>query len=359
MLYSPSYATFRFYRKELARFTVWTAYVRRVALTDVGAADIVAFRRWLRDQDGKEHWPKGWKPFRTPLSQVSRTEADRIIHTFFCWLRETGEIVRNPYMDLPSYVDSDLDGNEHKQRLAYEQKIAIHRHERIDRIFPEALWKWLLSIFDDRVEWPAECALWGTERRSRLRCIFHFGYYAGLRIGEMARAAMSDFEMMDGPWIFNIRNMHGRHERMIVPTAAMTALAAYRSERRLPPSPEPTEDQIPLISSLRHRTHTFDPSSGSGMSTAGIAAELRLALKMFALAAPNSDWRDRLNDASSQWLRRTLVRHAIGADINIRTLQAQLRLASLSALNSYYPFPEFRERSDELERLHSSNNEES
>lgn len=96
--------TWRSYRKEAERLLLWAVLCRGRALSSLDAADLLAYRRFLRAPDpawlaprSTPRWSPAWRPFEGPLSPASADTAIGVLRALMAWLTEQRYLDDNPW----------------------------------------------------------------------------------------------------------------------------------------------------------------------------------------------------------------------------------------------------------------------
>jgi len=311
-----SEATRRAYRKEAERLILWAILAQGRALSSLTTEDAVAYRQFLRKPTPKARWvgparPRSapdWRPFQGELSARSIAYALSVIGAMFRWLIEQRYVLANPFAGL-------------KVRGANRRPPV-----ETSRVFTQHEWALLRGVADG-IEYEAG---WTREAGQRLRFTLDFWRDTGLRPHEFAKARLGEIARDDAgdDWI-EVVGKGSREGDVAVPISAMGALARYLMQRGLPTTRSRWNPSTPLIPSLER------PEVGI---TTG---RLRALLERFFLFASarleqvNAAVARKLCDATPHWLRHTHATHALELGVDLKTVQENLRHASISTTSVY------------------------
>jgi len=293
--------TWRSYRTHAERLLLWAVFQKRKPLSSLNVVDIAEFMDFLADPAPAamwvgprtaERWSPAWRPFAGPLSASSRATARMILKSLCGWL------VEMRYLDFNPFKGSKASGEEKEAR-----------HIQTSRSLTAAQWAYMV---DHVLARPADLT------GSRARFILLFAYGTGLRRAELAGAVVGALtphqvdHALGTSWVLTVTGKGGKKRDVPMPKLVMQALRAYLLLRGLPTDPEQCPPETPLIARL----------SGTG-NTAIKAPALAHAFKeLFAAAAAPLRASDphaanRLQRASTHWLRHTYGTHATAAGVPI------------------------------------------
>jgi site-specific recombinase XerD len=309
-------ATRRAYRTEAERLILWAILEQGRALSSLTTEDAVAYRQFLRKPTPRVRWvgparPRSapdWRPFQGELSPRSVAYALSVIGAMFRWLVEQRYVLANPFAGL-------------KVRGA-NRRPAVEA----SRVFTQHEWVLLRGVADGIEYEPG----WAREAGQRLRFTLDFWRDTGLRPHEFAKASLSEIYRDDAgdDWI-QVVGKGSREGDVAVPLSAMGALERYLMQRSLPVTRSRWNPSTPLIPSLEQPE--------MGISTGRLRAMLE---RFFLFAAErlepvNATAAHKLREATPHWLRHTHATHALELGVDLKTVQENLRHASISTTSVY------------------------
>ena len=212
----------------------------------------------------------------TPLAAASRASALSTVRRFFAFLASRGHVLRDPAQEIP-----------------------LPRSARLPRgILAESQARRLVAA-----PFP------GSRIGKRDRAILELLYGTGIRLGEAARAGISDLDLRER--VLLVRSGKGKKDRVVpVPGRAAAALDTYLAEAR--PELVKRVDQALFIS--RH---------GGRLSLVGLWAIVRRHGRAIGL------------DVSPHALRHTCATHLLRGGASIRHVQELLGHRSLATTALY------------------------
>lgn len=335
--------TERAYAKEVRRLLAWLAnadYPVGHTLGTLTTQDMEAFFAFLRSATPllKEGEPGAFWKKPSPLAATSLEQVRSRLSVFFDMLSNyevaPGVTFRsgNPMTNLGRVAAV------RREPRRPGERVEVEGEEDLEHVLPvEDIQLVMLAI----EQLPQE-----TDRQKKVyergRWVFHLAYYSWLRISELARLQMGDFEFKEGLWqIYVWPSKHAKKGAMIdALPPLMDALAQYRRslkkmtypfrgesgpaiipmvERLIPQSPiktilrsgaERVEEQPPVLKPLTER------------------AIFNILKSLFTLAAgcaQTEAQRARLSEASPHWLRHSGVTHALNSGMDARYVVRQVR----------------------------------
>jgi site-specific recombinase XerD len=310
--------TWRAYRKEAERFLLWSVIERRKALSSLDGSDCVAYRDFLADpgpawrgKRNKQRWSEAWRPFEAALSVRSQEVAITIVSSLCEWLVRRHYLDSNPWDDVPARAEAE----KMPQLRALSQK------------------QW--QVVQDWLDGQIESARDGLPSPAllRLRFMMNFAYMTGLRLAEMAAATVKwlKYEQLeDDEWAWSMMVLgKGKTWREVpLPDLAVEALKAYFRQRGLVDDLLANDKTTPLIAKLK---------GNKPLGKARIYDILSGAFKGCAEAIKETDPRasERIQEASTHWLRHTYGSHAAARGVPQDVLQANLGHKSLATTSIY------------------------
>lgn len=311
---SPS--TQHAYRKEAERLILWAIVVRGKALSSLTTRDATDYRAFLRRPTPRERWvgpprPRtapDWRPFVDNLSAHSIAHALAVLNAMFRWLVEQRYVVGNPF--------SGIKVRGSKRAMALETTHA----------FTEGEWM-LTRTIANGLEWSYG---WQTPAAQRLRFMLDFGYATGLRISELADAALRSIQVdaADDHWL-HVVGKGGKPARVTLTPLARAALDRYLLERELPVSRAHWNPTTPLIGSL--------DDIDAGIKPLRLWEVMRRFFRLAAQIIENDHpaLAEKLHRASPHWMRHTHATHAIARGVELSAVRDNLRHSSISTTSIY------------------------
>ncbi|MFZ3141259.1 tyrosine-type recombinase/integrase [Polaromonas sp.] len=321
-----SLATAKVYQREAHRLLLWLQYERGEAgqgatLAQMGVADCGAFMaflqhippRWISRARAAPGTP-GWAPFRGPLSHASCRQAVVIIASLFAWLQAAQYLNANPWL----LVNQDTGDDRNKKMLD-------------TKALSEAAMAEVLRFVDAQAPSPS---------RARIRFTLLFVEAVGLRSAELLAATLGDLRMEPEGWVMQVHGKGSKNRIAAVPGQALAALQEYLLVRGLGSIQEAPPD-APLLAS------TNDPMAPIGYQALYEHVKGWLARALRASNLPANE-RERLEGATTHWLRHTFGTRAISRQVPLDVIQAQMGHASIQTTTAIYGRAPIRRRVDEL-----------
>lgn len=306
--------TVRNARKEAERFLFWIR-TRGLSLRTVAYEDLVAYAGFLADPQPAEQWIRAeryartdprWRPFCGPLAEVSQVQALVILKGMFRWARAAEYLEHNPASLLGS--------------------MRVVPDETVSRFLPPVGISLLLAAADELPAGTPAAAL----RRARARFLVQAFYLTGVRLSELTGADMRSMRRDDaGAWWLHVLGKGRRRGVVPAPAALLDEYRAYRRAYGLPPMPAVGES-LPLILSSRGRLRR--------MSHSAVAEAVLLVMRgavAMAIARGQHELADRLEQASTHWLRHSALTHQVDSGMPLKTVQKNGRHASISTTGRY------------------------
>lgn len=283
-------------------------------------------------------WDPRWRPFRKALSDSSVSQSQVIAGSLFKWL------VQMQYLRANPFAGYGLAGKRKRNKKKQTRFIGV-----------EGLELARVAIAG------RECTS-DRQRSKRARDLFVLDLFTktGLRTSEAISATMGSIKyarftpahrarMADSPegvWVIDVEAGKGGQARTVSCAAIMGALQEYRIAYGLPALPAPGE-KTPLILSARRRTPNLrGPSSDRAMRALrrslgeieGVtdrSSLYRLVKAIFREALAWWDARDpvesdRLERASTHWLRHSFAKSLVAAGADLITIAWNLGHADVN-----------------------------
>ena len=319
-----SVATLRVYQREAHRLLLWLQYeCQGAALAQMTVADCGAFMaflqniplRWISRARAAPGQP-GWAPFRGPLSHASCRQSITIIASLFTWLQSAQYLAANPWV-LVNQATGDDAG-----------------HRMLDtKALSEAAMREVLRFVDGQAPSPS---------RARIRFTVLFVEAVGLRSAELLSATLGDLRMEPEGWVMQVRGKGSKNRIVAVPGQALHALQDYLGARGLG-SVQAAPPEAPLLASAA------DPMAPIGYQALYEHVKGWLTKAVRASSLPANE-RDRLQGATTHWLRHTFGTRAIARRVPLDVIQAQMGHASIQTTTAIYGRAPIQRRVDELEK---------
>jgi integrase/recombinase XerD len=360
-------ATERAYKKEIRRFLAWllhTGYAPGDALRSLTVIDLEDYFRFLRSpvalpktgQDGRGCW-KG----AAPLSASSLEHAKNLLAIFFDKLQDyeqtPGQPFRatNPVRAIGRVVAAPRADRQPGERAKVKSDAGT---EKI--LEPEDIRHILATIEAMPRDTPRE-----QEHYHRTRWTVLLAYHSWMRLSELARLQMGDFELdRDGFWRIYVHPSKHEKDGVFIDAfpALMDALVAYRRSLKKMPYPFRGEKDPAILPVLVKRIQPEpvrtllphgawrveeQPSVSKPLGDRAIFNVLKGVFRAAAATASTPWQRTRLSAASPHWLRHSGVTHALNAGMDPRYVSSQARHRDLKTTFKTYDHgldPESRRR---------------
>ena len=317
-----SLATATLYRRDAHRLLLWLQYeCRGATLAQMSIADCGAFMaflqhtppRWISRVRAAPGTP-GWAPFRGQLSHASCRQTIIIIASMFAWLQSAQYLTTNPWV-LVNQATGDDPGKKMLDTKALSEAAMLEVLRYLDGQAPSA-------------------------SRARMRFILLFVEAVGLRSAELLSATLGDLRMEPEGWVMQVRGKGSKNRIAAVPGQALAALQDYLAVRGLG-SIQEAPPTAPLLASA------VDPMESVGYQALYEHVKGWLAKAVRASNLPANE-RERLQGATTHWLRHTFGTRAIARQVPLDVIQAQMGHASIQTTTAIYGRAPIKRRVDEL-----------
>ena len=317
-----SLATATLYRRDAHRLLLWLQYeCRGATLAQMSVADCGAFMaflqhtppRWISRVRAAPGTP-GWAPFRGQLSHASCRQTIIIIASMFAWLQSAQYLTTNPWV-LVNQATGDDPGKKMLDTKALSEAAMLEVLRYLDGQAPSA-------------------------SRARMRFILLFVEAVGLRSAELLSATLGDLRMEPEGWVMQVRGKGSKNRIAAVPGQALAALQDYLAVRGLG-SIQEAPPTAPLLASA------VDPMESVGYQALYEHVKGWLAKAVRASNLPANE-RERLQGATTHWLRHTFGTRAIARQVPLDVIQAQMGHASIQTTTAIYGRAPIKRRVDEL-----------
>ncbi len=348
--------TKRAYRKEAERMLLWAIFERGKAMSALTADDCTAYRDWLAalgrttpdawtwrlpqsDWIGPanaERLTPAWRPFDGALKKSSQQHARVVLQALFQWLCDVCYLRANPWKGVARDAPppSEVQDEDDELLTGYSSAVDIR-----DRTLSRAQWE--VSLASVRAQEPGEA-------RERLLFLLLLGYGTGTRAAEIAAALCGHLRRRaaaGGEYdALLVRGKGGKVRAVPMPSPQMEALCAYLGARGLPPNPYACDKRTALIAPLA-REHTGGKSTAFVEARAPRTVSTSLIYKLlkgcFAGAAQTLrrarrlDEANKLEAASTHWLRHTCGAHAVEDGVPVKVVQENFGHASVATTTIY------------------------
>lgn len=308
--------TFTNYRKEARRLLLWSEQCRGKTLRTLSRDDMLDYQRFLARPMPEERWigpprpyddPR-WKPFNGPLKPSSIRQSLVILGALFQYLYDAGYLNANPLA------------------LARRSKRLLVDDRALERYLEQDVWDGVVDTLEQMPQdTPRDIAHY-----QRSRWLFHLLYLSGARRSEVARAVMGDIHLRNGLWWWRVLGKGNKVGDIPVSDPLLAALKQYRSSLGLTPLPLPGEAS-PLVCRV----------TGAGQYRCLSDKAIYLIVKqIFALAAArirgtSPYLADKLDAASTHWLRHTSASHQLDAGIPLLVVSQNLRHSNIQTTRKY------------------------
>lgn len=313
-------------QKELYRFLTWCREEAKKSFQQLNVGDLNAYKEFLKQPPAAwistTKWPRSdprYRPFSGPLSDPSRRQAMIAVKGVLTYAEQTGYLRRNP------------------ARLV--RNVRAPHASRITRyLSPQAIALALETA--GRRPADTEAALRQRERDRFLLVAFA---QTGARLNEIVGAHMGAiYSEGDGRWWLDVMGKGAKPRRLPVPPAM---LAAYRDYRRAFGLPEHTgrADRMPLVLSSRNKefVRVTDEAASEALKAVFLAAADEAA------SLGDGDSASALRQASTHWLRHSMLTNHANNGVQLKTLQDTAGHANI-ATTAAYLHKQDHERHDEI-----------
>ncbi|MFC0252037.1 tyrosine-type recombinase/integrase [Massilia consociata] len=313
-------------QKELYRFLTWCREEARKTFHQLNVADLNAYKEFIRNPPPEwvsaTKWPRNdprYRPFSGPLSDASRRQAMIAVKGLLNYAEQTGYLRRNP------------------ARLV--RNVRAPHASRITRyLTPEAIAHAIDTVGARSADTPA-----AIRQRERDRFLLIAFAQTGARLSEIVSANMGAvYSEGDGRWWLDVMGKGAKPRRLPVPPAMLAAYRAYRGAFNLPPEANRT-DRTPLVLSSRSK----EPARITDEAASEALKAVFLAAAGNAAAKGDGDSAAALRQASTHWLRHSMLTNHANSGVQLKTLQDTAGHANI-ATTAAYLHKRDHERHDEI-----------
>jgi site-specific recombinase XerD len=313
-------------QKELFRFLTWCREEAGKSFRQLTVADLNAYKDFLKNPPAdwvtQTKWPRSdprYRPFTGPLSDASRRQAMIAVKGVLAFAEHTGYLRRNP------------------ARLV--KNVKAPTASRITRyLTPEAIALALETVSARAADTPA-----AYRQRERDRFLLVAFAHTGARLNEIVSANMGAiYTEGNGRWWLDVLGKGSKPRRLPVPPEMLTAFRDYRLAFGLLPQTNRT-DTMPLVLSSRSRevSRITDEAASEALKAVFAAAASAAA------AQGDSETAAVLRQASTHWLRHSMLTNHANNGVQLKTLQDTAGHANIATTAAYLHKTD-NERHDEI-----------
>lgn len=300
-------------QKELYRFLLWCELEAGLSIKNLMPSDLEAYKTFLTAPPS--HWvntrklPRSdpeYRPFSGPLSNASRRQALVAVKSFLSFATD------RRYLELNIGA---LVKNVKKQTSLMPT-----------RYLSEPEINLAIAAVDGRICNTAGQVL----RRERDRFLLIAYYYTGARLSELVNADMDDFKVVNDDWCISVIGKGNKPRNLTVHPDLLAAYSRYRVAYNLPPSPTQSES-VPLVLSCRGKELRRITNESASDAIKNIFQDaIQLAITTNAPVSIQS-----FLDATTHWLRHSMLSHNANNGVQVKTLQDAAGHANISITSVY------------------------
>jgi integrase/recombinase XerD len=301
-------------QKELFRFLTWCREEAGKSFHQLSVADLNTYKDFLKspppDWISKTKWPRSdprYRPFTGPLSDASRRQAMIAVKGLLAFAEQTGYLRRNP------------------ARLV--KNVRAQNASRITRyLTPQAIALALATVSGRDADTPA-----ALRQRERDRFLLVAFAHTGARLNEIVSANMGAIYTEDaGRWWLDVLGKGNKPRRLPVPPEMLAAFRDYREAYGLLPQTS-RADTTPLVLSSRSRelSRITDEAASEALKSVFSAAG------QAAAAIGDGDTAAILREASTHWLRHSMLTNHANNGVQLKTLQDTAGHANIATTAAY------------------------
>ncbi len=313
-------------QKELYRFLTWCREEAKKTFQQLTLADLHAYKEFIRnpppDWICSTKWPRDdprYRPFAKPLSDASRRQAMIAVKGLLGYAEQTGYLRRN------------------LARLV--RNVRAPHTSRITRyLTPQAIQYALEAVARRVADTPA-----AMRQRERDRFLLVAFAQTGARLNEIVGAHMGAiYSEGDGRWWLDVMGKGAKPRRLPVPPAMLDAFRNYRLAFGLLPQSS-RADRTPLVLSSRREEQVAitDEAASEALKAVFMAAADHAA------SLGDGDSAASLRQASTHWLRHSMLTNHANSGVQLKTLQDTAGHANI-ATTAAYLHKRDHERHDEI-----------
>ncbi|HEX8605323.1 MAG TPA: tyrosine-type recombinase/integrase [Pseudoduganella sp.] len=313
-------------QKELYRFLTWCREEACKSLRELSVADLNAYKDFIKsppaDWISTTKWPRTderYRPFSGPLSDASRRQSMIAVKGLLAFAEQTGYLRRDPG--------------------ALVRNVKIINASRITRyLTQDAIGLALATVEGRTADTPA-----ALRRRERDRFLLIAYAHTGARLNELVGANMGAiYTEGNGRWWIDVVGKGNKPRRLPVPPDMLAAFRRYRAAFELLPQTS-RGDTTPLVLSSRSRelARITDEAASEALKAVFTAAANAAA------ARGDSDAATQLRQASTHWLRHSMLTNHANNGVQLKTLQETAGHANIATTAAYLHKTD-NERHDEI-----------
>lgn len=321
-------------QKELFRFLTWCREEAGKTLRMLNVADLNAYKDFLKnppdDWISTTKWPRSdprYRPFSGRLSDASRRQAMIAVKGLLAFAEQTGYLRRDPG--------------------ALVKNVRLPHTTRVTRYLTQQA----ISLALETVGARAAATPAALRRRARDRFLLLAYAHTGARLNEIVSANMGAlYTEGNGRWWLDVMGKGGKPRRLPVPTDLLDAYRQYRQAYGLLPQTVRADD-MPLVLSSRSR----EPARISDEAASDALKAVFQDAASAAAALGDADTAATLRQASTHWLRHSMLTNHANNGVQLKTLQETAGHASIATTAAYLHKTD-NERHDEILASVNGNN---
>lgn len=335
---SRSIHTENSYRAQLRRLGWFCRHKGMRSIRDLAREDWAGFRDYLLNPPENHimvasvgFGEPSWAPFRGPLSVASAKQAEIVARAFFGWLADPaiGAIAINPVSSIKT----------HAQRRSATRA-------GIERYINDEEWTYILKFIESMPVNTKE----HVRMQARARWVINLAVLTGLRASEIAESTIGMIRpgSTTGSFSLHIIRKGGIASSLPLLDEVLESHRKYMSlydDTWIAREPRNT---IPLILPVRldveKKSKALTPQTRSHIWR--IFKDVMLGASDLARQEDKPGASERLNNASTHWLRHTFGTRLLDAGADIRSVRDLMDHASITTTNQYLHRPEEKLRSD-------------
>ncbi|AKU20988.1 tyrosine-type recombinase/integrase [Massilia sp. NR 4-1] len=313
-------------QKELFRFLTWCREEAGKTLRMLTVADLNAYKDFLKeppaDWISSTKWPRSdprYRPFSGPLSDASRRQAMIAVKGLMAFAEQTGYLRRDPG--------------------ALVKNVKMPHVKRVTRYLTQQA----ISLALETVSQRAATTPAALRQRARDRFLLLAYAHTGARLNEIVSADMGAvYTEGNGRWWLDVMGKGGKPRRLPVPSDLLDAYRLYRQAFELLPQTV-RADTTPLVLSSRSKTPVRISDEAASDALKVVFSEAASA----AAALGDADTAATLRQASTHWLRHSMLTNHANNGVQLKTLQETAGHASIATTAAYLHKTD-NERHDEI-----------
>lgn len=360
--------TQRNYTKEIERLILWSINVKKKPVSSLSSADMKEYVDFLAAPQPLEVWASKrkhprespeWRPFTTKeipdpkndkkkitvagLSPASRLVAMASISSFFGWLVDSGYLIKNPMRQIKT------------KRKEIRSEEPVGASEKVERYLDEEMW----AAFEEAIERLPKETEDDIDAYERAKFISALMLFLAPRASDLANGKMGDFKQKGKKWWWHVVGKGSKAADIPAVKGMIEALIRYRKHLGLPTPLPLSDDDTPLLCSLKDGTAITARHLNTILYELFESAAVILEDK--AKALPPSDITGKaeymtragkIRKASSHWGRHTSITFQLRSGIDRTIVQKNARHNDPRTTDKYNHEDE-EHWHNEAEKLHS------